>query len=470
MRFLLRLFVFLIIIAAIGAVAVWQCPASLAIPYLWKSENVTLSDLSGTIWNGHAGKLSLRGQLLGAVDWQLHPRPLLEKKRNADFVITGDGLSTKGSIEKFAGDTDFHDLTFHAPAALAAQFAHIANVTPAGDVEGTIPHLAIHAGELTDIQADVQWHKAAVTAPQAVDFGEAQIRFASTSPGNVAGNMQVTRGAMKFAGNFVTKGGVAESEWHDVQFHLPAQTLLLPLHVADVTLNGDLDGTIPQLQLHEYLPTDIQGKFTWHDAAATGAVQAKFGDIDATFTKAADGSITAAVNASNGVLKADGTFKVLQTQPSIQADWRDVHFHFPAQLATPMIHVANILPAGDIEGGFSRLQWRDHWPQQLQAGKVDWRKAEISGAAQASLGDVELSFSTENDRSIIGVMNDSGAGALKVDGTFKITPDDYDVEMILAARNGDAQVGEALHHIGTLQADGSSVLKTQGKTPTLFRK
>ena len=487
MRFLLRFIVFLIVLAALGAVAVWQCPASLAIPYLWKSENVTLSDLSGTIWNGHAGLLSLRGQPLGQVDWQLHPRPLLDHKRNADFVIAGAGLSAKGNIEKVAGDTDFRDLVFHAPAALAAQFAHVTNVTPTGDVEGTIPHLAIHGGAMTDVQADLQWHKAAVTAPQAVDFGEAHLRFASTSPGDVAGDVQLTRDAistspggvagevrltrdtMKFTGNFATKGSIAESEWKNVQFHLPAQTLLLPLHVSDITLTGDLDGTIPQLQLHEFLPTDIQGKLTWHDAAMSGAAQAKFGDVEASFTKAADGSITTAINASNGALKADGTFKVLQTQPSIQADWKDVHFHFPAQLATPLMHMPNILPAGDVEGALASMQWRDHWPKQLQ-GSINWRKAEISGAAQAALGDIEVSFSSVADGSIIGVLNDSGGAALKVDGTFKMTVDDYDVEMILAARNGDAQVGEALHHIGTLQADGSSVLKAQGKTPALFKK
>jgi general secretion pathway protein N len=469
MRFLLRLIVVLIILAAVGAVAVWQCPASIAIPYLWKSENVTLSDLSGTIWNGHAGMLSLRGQPLGQVDWQLHPKPLLEKKRNADFVLTGEGLSAKGNMEKFAGDTDFRDLVFRAPAALAAQFAHIDKVTPTGEVEGTIPHLAIHGGAMTDVQADVQWHKAAVTKPQAVDFGEAHLRFASTSPGEVAGDVQLTRDTMKFAGIFATKGGIAESEWKNVQFHLPAQTLLLPLHVSDTTLTGDLDGTIPQLQLHEFLPTDIQGKLTWHDAAMSGAIQVKLGNVDATFTKAADGSITAAIDASSGALKADGTFKVLQTQPSIQADWKDVHFHFPAQLATPLMHVPNILPAGDIEGSLGSMQWRDHWPKQVQ-GKINWHKAEISGAAQATLGDIEVGFSSVADGSIIGVLNDSGSAPLKVDGTFKVTPDDYDVEMILAARNGDAQVGEALHHIGTLQPDGSSVLKTQGKTPALFRK
>ncbi len=197
-------------------------------------------------------------------------------------------------------------------------------------------------------------------------------------------------------------------------------------------------------------------------------MQAKFGNVEASFTKAADGSITATIDASNGALKADGTFKVLQTQPSIQADWKDVHFHFPAQLATPLMHMPNILPAGDVEGTLASMQWRDHWPKQLQ-GSINWRKAEISGAAQAALGDIEVSFSSVADGSIIGVLNDSGGAALKVDGTFKMTADDYDVEMILAARNGDARIGEALHHIGTLQPDGSSILKTQGKTKPLFK-
>jgi general secretion pathway protein N len=469
MRVIVRLIVVLLVLAAIGVVATWQCPASIAIPYLWKSENVVLDDLAGTIWNGHAGKISVRGQLLGQVDWQLHARPLLDRKRNADFVINGDGLSIQGNFEKFAGDTDFNDLIFRAPAALAAQFAHVDSVAPTGEVEGTIAHLAVHGGVVTDIRADVQWHKAAVAKPQPIEFGEAHLRFASTSPGNVAGDIQTARDALKFAGNFVTKGGVAESDWTNVQFHLPAQTLLLPLHVSDITLAGEVDATIPQLQLHDFLPTDIEGKLTWHDAAMSGAAQAQFGAVDAQFRKAADGSITSTISASNGALKADGTFKVLKTQPSIEADWKDVRFHFPAQLATPLMHMPNILPSGDVEGALTRMQWRDHWPKQIE-GRLSWRKADISGATHAALGDIDVNFSSESERSIIGVMNDAGSATLKVDGTFKMTPEDYDVEMILAARNGDAQVSEALHHVGTLQPDGTSVLKAQGKTPALFKK
>lgn len=467
MRLLLRFFVTLLVLAGIVAIAIWQCPASLVLPYLWTSESVQLSGIAGTIWNGRAERLAWHNQFLGQVAWQLHLRPLLANRRRADFLLTGDGLSVKGSIDKFAGDTDFHALSFRAPAALAARFAGVADLAASGEVEGTIPHLAIHRGEMTDVQADASWHNAAVTAPQAVDFGEAHIRFASTSPGNVAGDVQTVRGSTRFAGSFATKGSLAESEWHDLQFHLPASTLLLPLHVSDIALTGDVDGTIPLLQLHAYLPIDIQGRLVWHDAATAGGVQANFGDVDATFTKSADGSISALVNASNGALEAGGTFKILRTQPGIEADWHDVHFRFPAQLATPVIHSPGILPTGEVAGTISDMQWRDHWPKQLQ-GKLDWRKAGISAAKQAAFGDIEVTYGAESDSSIIGSMNDSGADALKVEGTFKLTPDTYSIEMILSARNGDAQAVDAVHRVGTLQPDGSSLLKKQGSTAALF--
>lgn len=569
-----RLLLFLLIVLVLGGVAVWQCPASLAIPYLWRSTNVSLDDISGTIWNGHAGMLNVRGKPLGAIDWKLHLQPLLQRRRNADFVINGDGLTAQGNYERAGADTDFRDLSFRAPAALAIELARVPNLAVGGDVEGTLPHIAIRAGSFAEVQGELLWHNAALTAPQAITLGEAHIKFGTTEPGAYAGSVQLAHDTMKFSGNFVARGGMAESEWRDVQFHLPAQLALSPLlqantelsgdvdgalahvvvsagvlatvegdlnwhnaalvkpqpiefgeahlklvpateknslagnaqisrdalkfngsfatknafvestwrdvqfhlpaqlalvalHVNDLTLTGDIDGTIPQLQLHQLLPTDIQGKMTWHDAAVSGAAQAKFGDVAIDFSKAADGSITGSVNGSGGALKADGTFKVLQTQPSIQADWHDLRFAFPAQLATPLIHVPGILPAGSVEGNVAQMQWRDHWPKQLQ-GKINWRGAELAGATHATLGDIAVEFSTVADGSIIGVLNDSG-GALKVDGTFKLTPADYDVEMILAARNASPQISDALRHVGTLQPDGSSVLKTQGKTAGLFK-
>ncbi|MEP6939182.1 MAG: type II secretion system protein N [Rudaea sp.] len=569
-----RLLLFLLIVIVLGAVAIWQCPASIAIPYLWRSANVSLEDISGTIWNGHAGMLSLRGRPLGAIDWQLHLQPLLQRRRNADFVIKAENLTAQGNYDRAGADTDFRNLSFRAPAALAVELAHVPNLLVGGDVEGTLPHIAVRGGSFAEVQGELLWHNATLTAPQAITLGEAHITFGTTEPGAYAGSVQLAHDAMKFSANFVAKGGMAESEWRDVKFHLPAQLALSPLlpaeaeltgdvdgalarvvvsagalatiegdlawhnaamvkpqalelgearvkltpaaekntlagsaqvshdalkfngnfiardafaestwrdvqfhvpaqfalvalHVTDLALSGDVDGTIPQVQLRKFLPTDIQGKMTWHDAAVTGAAQARFGDVAIDFSKAADGSITGSVNGSDGALKADGTFKVLQTQPSIQADWHNLRFTFPAQLATPLIRVPGILPAGSIEGSVTQMQWREHWPKQLQ-GKINWRSAELAGAARASLGDIAVEFSTVADGSVIGVLNDSG-GALKVDGTFKLTPVDYDVEMILAARSANPQITAALHRVGTQQPDGSSVLKTQGKTAGLFK-
>jgi hypothetical protein len=327
------------------------------------SETVKLDDLSGTLWNGHAGSLIVRGQPMGQVDWHLHPLPLLQNHRNADFVIAGAGLDAQGNMDKVGAVAEFSNLTFKLPIQLAAQIAHVgASEALAGEVDGSLAHIRLEAG----------W-------PSAVESGEVR----------------------------------------------------------------------------------------WRNAASTRLSHENLGDIEATFASVADGSIAGNLHNTAGKIQFSGTFKIAANR---DIDLTDLAFHFAAELATPLIHVPDINPSGDIDGKIAHVGLRGNlWPTAVQNGSIRWNKAAISGATQANLGNLEVAFSSDNDGNIIGATNDLG-GPLQVDGTFKVTKDAYEAEMLLTARNNDAQIVEALHHVGTLQPNGSSILQTRGPLPALFNK
>jgi Type II secretion system (T2SS), protein N len=359
-----RLVLALSVLIVIGVVAVCFLPASFAYRYLMKpSETVTLDDLSGTLWNGHAGSLVVHGQPLGQVDWHLHPLPLLQSHRNVDFVISGAGVDAQGNLDKTGAIAEFRDLTFKMPIQLAAQIAH-----------------------------------------------------ASSSE----------------------------------------------------SLAGDVGGSLAHIRFQEGWPTDVQsGSIRWHGAATSRLTHENLGDIEATFASVADGAIAGTLHNAAGKLQLSGNFKVAANR---DIELSDLAFHFAAELATPLIHVPDINPSGDIDGKITHVGLHGNlWPTALQNGNIRWNKAAISGATHADLGNLEVAFSSDADGNIIGATNDLG-GPLQVDGTFKVTKEAYEAEMLLTARNGDAQIVEALHHVGTLQPNGSSILQTKGPLPSLFGK
>ena len=58
---------------------------------------VRLAELSGSIWHGAAGKISVAGRDAGAVEWRLHPLGLLHGAVDVDFHWVALGISVDGA-------------------------------------------------------------------------------------------------------------------------------------------------------------------------------------------------------------------------------------------------------------------------------------------------------------------------------------------------------------------------------------
>jgi hypothetical protein len=152
---------------------------------------------------------------------------------------------------------------------------------------------------------------------------------------------------------------------------------------------------------------------------------------------------------------ADGTINV-----------RDATFHMPASMAAPALDIPALQLLGNVDGTLTQAQLHGAGVSGA-SGNLRWNNAAVAGAAQAQLGDLEATFSSTPDGGIAGVAHDLG-GPLQLNGTFKVAIDSFDVDANLSARDGNAQVIEALHYIGEPQADGSSHLIIHGKLFKLF--
>jgi hypothetical protein len=152
---------------------------------------------------------------------------------------------------------------------------------------------------------------------------------------------------------------------------------------------------------------------------------------------------------------ADGTLHVT-----------DARIEMPAGMAAPALDIPMLQLLGTLEIDIAQLRTQGAWPTAAQ-GEIRWRNAAVAGAAQASLGDLQAQFSTAPDGSIAGTAHDLG-GPLQLDGTFTITAAGYDVRARLAARDGNAQVLDALRFIGQPQGDGTTLLLIHGQFFQVF--
>jgi general secretion pathway protein N len=141
-------------------------------------------------------------------------------------------------------------------------------------------------------------------------------------------------------------------------------------------------------------------------------------------------------------------------------------FHFPASLASPALDIPQLNLLGDIEGKLDHAQLNGVLLTNA-GGTLHWKNAAVSGAAQAQLGELEASFSSDTNGVIHGTAHDLG-GPLKLDGTFNVGGGNFDVDAHLAPRDGNPQVAEALRFIGQPEADGSSHLIIRGQLFKVF--
>src|ERR1700680_487266 len=87
----------LIGLAALPAVIIAALPASIIRHFLPPS--VHAEDFSGSIWHGSAGKISVNARDAGALEWWLHPAPLLGMAVAADLHWVKVGFVVDAAIE-----------------------------------------------------------------------------------------------------------------------------------------------------------------------------------------------------------------------------------------------------------------------------------------------------------------------------------------------------------------------------------
>ena len=190
------------------------------------------------------------------------------------------------------------------------------------------------------------------------------------------------------------------------------------------------------------------------------------GEIDWRMAKSAflRGRMTADVRIQGADVDAAG---LVERETDGAMTLRDVRFRFPAQVLAPVVGIPDLNLLGAVSGVVSEATLRDGFLRSA-TGNARWSEAGVSGQAEARFADILGDFAAQPDGGIAGTAHDDGTGNLAVNATFHAAMNSFDAQAVLSARNDDPQVQETLHHVGELQADGSSKLVIHGQMFKLY--
>jgi hypothetical protein len=102
-----------IAVLAVAGVTVSALPASWAARFL--PGTVHAEDFSGTIWHGSAGRFTVNGRDAGALEWRLHPLPLLTLHISADVHWVKGSFLLDGAVDADHGDVTLSNLQGGGP-------------------------------------------------------------------------------------------------------------------------------------------------------------------------------------------------------------------------------------------------------------------------------------------------------------------------------------------------------------------
>jgi|GEM_PF-1103558 len=161
---------------AYAAFLLAQAPASLAIQRLEDRLPARLTGISGTVWSGHASRVSTGEVLLGELGWQLQPMALASGRLSAAVQLEGPllgrarismqpdaSLAVTGASLRIAADL-VNEL-LRLPAAIGGELLvdiERLELPPGPPFEGTLP----------EVRGQITWPEARVPALLDAPLGE----------------------------------------------------------------------------------------------------------------------------------------------------------------------------------------------------------------------------------------------------------------------------------------------------------
>lgn len=176
--------------------------------YRWVAEPLTsalpdlkLGGVEGTVWSGKS-RMVYRRILQGQASWQLSPWSLLFGKASLTGLLQAQEgyLQARVAAPLAGGAVELTALEGRLPVSELARLAPPIPVILGGMVSMELPVLVIdEAGRILTAEGSLVWHQAAMSAPQALEFGDLQLVLRTGEEGRIVGDISDRGGPLKLA-------------------------------------------------------------------------------------------------------------------------------------------------------------------------------------------------------------------------------------------------------------------------------
>lgn len=211
-----KLLIVVVALLAIVAIALLTLPADVA--YAWFGKRLlpaTLADISGDVWNGHAGSLRVLGRDIGALDWHLRAPPLLHGGLEAQVEVNGSGGSGSGWLSQAADQTlDVRDATLSLPAATLEPALGVPSLHLKGTVDVALAHARLRGAWVEAVQGSATWREAAVSGAAQARLSDLRIDFTTQADGTIGCSVRDLGGPLAADGHCSFKAGAYDAEVH----------------------------------------------------------------------------------------------------------------------------------------------------------------------------------------------------------------------------------------------------------------
>lgn len=186
------------LLAASGFV-VFNLPASLALKFL--PGDLQASGPGGTLWHGSISNLSSRGRNMGALEWQVHPWPLVTGRLSAAVHWVRQDISVTSGITASSSQFTANDVQGGGSLASLADLGLTRGWN--GRLELDIRHFTLSAGKVLAAAGEARLVGLNSAAFPDADFGNLVLTLGPQSVqdnGTVIAQVHNTHGALQLTG------------------------------------------------------------------------------------------------------------------------------------------------------------------------------------------------------------------------------------------------------------------------------
>ncbi len=209
MRVLKWVLLGLVLAVLAAGVYLWHLPADVGYRLAVKRvSSVVLSGIRGTVWDGHADGISVFGNDLGEIDWQLPKWAALSGKPVADVRIKGSHVELAGQVERLGrGWLGAHDLRFSVPASMFEPLFGAQSIQLQGMLAGVLKDAELNGINVRKADGTLRWSGVGIRSERGeLKLSDLLVEFSSQADGSIAGSVKDEgSGALAVDGRFTLR-------------------------------------------------------------------------------------------------------------------------------------------------------------------------------------------------------------------------------------------------------------------------